>query len=67
MEIEIPTGQAIRTRQVVQTRQVVRTQQAVHHLVVKTDKNNEGQYHKIVFMSRENLVFFVKIRYNKDK
>ena len=42
MEIEIPTGQAIRTRQVVQTRQVVRTRQAVHHLVVKTDKNNEG-------------------------
>ena len=61
MEIEIPTGQAIRTQQVVQTRQ------AVHHLVVKTDKNNEGQYHKIVFMSRENLVFFVKIRYNKNK
>ena len=40
MEIEIPTGQAIRTRQVVQTRQVVRTRQAVHHLVVKTDKNH---------------------------
>ena len=39
MEIEIPTGQAIRIRQVVQTRQVVRTRQAVHHLVVKTDKN----------------------------
>ena len=61
MEIAIATGQAIRTRQVVRTRQLV------HHLVDKTDKNNELQYHKIVFMSRENLVFFMKIRYNKDK